>query len=149
MGFDYGTKRIGIAIGQTITATAYPLTTVLVKNQQPDWTHLQTLVREWQPQILVVGMPLYANGSTHVIAIAVQHFTQQLATRYQLPVYTINETLSSVAAAEKIATPVQLTTEKAPHSTLKSKHSKKKNNRKGLDAVAAQIILETWLTECL
>jgi putative Holliday junction resolvase len=151
MGFDYGTKRIGIAIGQTITATAHPLTIVMVKNQQPDWLHLQTLVQEWQPQALVVGMPLHANGSINVIAAAAQQFTQQLATRYQLPVYTINETLSSVAAAEKISAPVRLTTEKASHSTLKSRHSKKKNHRqgKGLDAVAAQIILETWFTECL
>ena len=151
MGFDYGTKRIGIAIGQTITATAHPLTTVLVKNQQPDWLHLHTLVQEWQPQALIVGIPLHADGSQNVITLAVQHFTQQLQTHYQLPVYMINETLSSVAAAERISAPMQLTTARIHHgNNLKPKHSnKKKNHRQGLDAVAAQIILETWFTECL
>lgn len=150
MGFDYGTKRIGIAIGQTITATAYPLTTVLVKSQQPDWQHLQALVQEWQPQALIVGIPLHVDGSPNVITLAVQHFTQQLQQRYQLPVYMINETLSSVAAAEKISTFMQLPTTKVPYCTLTSKHSnKKKKTRQGLDAVAAQVILETWFTEWL
>jgi putative Holliday junction resolvase len=149
MGFDYGTKRIGIAIGQTVTATAHPLTTVLVKNQQPDWLHLHTLVQEWQPQALIVGIPLHANGSQNVITLAVQHFTQQLQKHYQLPVYMIDEALSSVAAAERISAPRLLTTATA-HGNLKPRPSKKpKNHRQGLDAVAAQIILETWLAECL
>jgi putative Holliday junction resolvase len=150
MGFDYGTKRIGIAIGQTITATANPLTTVLVKSQQPDWQHLQALVQEWQPQALIVGIPLHVDGSPNVITLAVQHFTQQLQQRCQLPVYRVNETLSSVAAAEKISAPsMQLPTTKAPYCTLAPKHSKKKQPRHGLDAVAAQVILETWFTEWL
>lgn len=149
MGFDYGTKRIGIAIGQTVTATAQPLTIVLVKNQQPDWLYLHTLIQEWQPQALIVGTPLHADGSQNVITLAVQHFTQQLQQRYQLPIYMINETLSSVAAAERISASRLLATT-ASASNLKPRHSnQQKKHRQSLDAVAAQVILETWFTECL
>ncbi len=132
IGFDYGTRRIGIAIGQTLTATARPLTIVSVKKRQINWADITTLIQEWQPDALVVGLPKHADGSDNTITAAVRRFSRQLHKRYQLPVHTIDETLSSVAAAEKM---------------LSSPFSKKKN-RKNLDAFAAQIILETWFTEC-
>ncbi len=126
MGFDYGSKRIGVAIGQSLTTSARPLTIVPVKNRQIDWARISALIQEWQPDALVVGLPKHADGSDNPITVAARRFSRQLHGRYQLPVHTIDETLSSVAAAEKIS-------------------------RKGgdLDAIAAQIILETWLSECL
>ncbi|MDM8562853.1 Holliday junction resolvase RuvX [Candidatus Marithioploca araucensis] len=132
IGFDYGTRRIGIAIGQTLTATAHPLTIVSVKKKQINWAHITTIIQEWQPDALVVGLPKHADGSDNTITAAVRRFSWQLQGRYQLPVHTIDETLSSVAAVEKM---------------LSSPFLKKKN-RKNLDAFAAQIILETWFTEC-
>ncbi len=126
MGFDYGSKRIGIAVGQTITSTAQPLTTILVKNLQIDWESITTVIQEWQPEALVVGLPLRFDGSDSETTLAARRFSRQLNGRYHLPVHTIDETLSSVAAAEKI--PV-------------------KKQKKNLDAMAAQIILETWLME--
>ena len=130
IGFDYGSKRIGVAVGQNFTATARPLAIVRVKNQQIDWTHISALIQEWQPNALIVGLPQHADGSESSTTIAAQNFAQQLKKRYQLPVHHIDERLSSVAAAERLS----------------------EENGKGeakLDAVAAQIILETWFSECL
>ena len=121
MGFDYGSKKIGVAIGQTITATASPLAIVSVKNKQIDWLNISSLVQEWQPNELVVGLPKNNDGSDSIMTIAAQRFSRQLHGRYHLPVHTIDERLSSVAAAERTSGQ--------------------------LDAVAAQIILETWLNE--
>ncbi len=130
IGFDYGSKRIGVAVGQSFTATARPLAIVRVKNQQIDWTHISTLIQEWQADALIVGLPKHADGSECSTTIAAQNFAQQLEERYQLPVHHIDERLSSVAAAERI-----------------SEGEGKK--RREVDAVAAQIILETWFSECL
>lgn len=153
MGFDYGSKRIGVAVGQRFTGTARPLAIVAVKNEQIDWIQITTLVREWQPNAIVVGLPKYADGSDNSITAAVRDFCQQLQERYQLPVHTIDETLSSVAAAE------QMKEEKMWENNLKGKPKRQRKKRLSasntfpisppLDAVAAQIILETWFTECL
>ncbi|MDM8568724.1 Holliday junction resolvase RuvX [Thiotrichales bacterium HSG1] len=125
MGFDYGSKRIGVAIGQTITATASPLTIVAVKNKQIDWAKINSLVQEWQPNELIVGLPSHDDGSDNIITIAVQRFCRQLHGRYHLPVHTIDERLSSFAAAERVS------------------------GSEPLDAVAAQIILETWFSDLI
>lgn len=128
IGFDYGSKRLGVAVGQTVTATARPLATVPVNHQQPDWAQISALIQEWQPQALIVGVPSHADGSENAMTVAARCFCQQLQERYQLPVYTIDERLSSVAAVANL--------------TKKTKKSSKEQ----LDAVAAQLILESWLT---
>jgi putative Holliday junction resolvase len=126
LGFDYGERRIGVAVGQTLTAQANPLRVLSYQQQRPDWTAIGALISEWQPQALVVGLPLRADGSEGPIAQAAQRFSRQLAGRYQLPVHTIEETLSSVDAS----------------------HRQRAAGQRGpVDAIAAQIILETWLTE--
>lgn len=140
LGFDYGSQRIGVAVGQTLTTTAQPLTTVLVKNQQPDWVTISALIKDWQPQVLVVGVPIQADGSDNEITGAIHQFCEQLRNRYHLPVHTIDETLTSVAATQRIfASPI-----------LRRKHAKmiKYLEKGNIDAVAAQIILESWFTEC-
>lgn len=161
MGFDYGNKRIGIAVGQTITATARPLTTILVKEQQPNWTQITTLIHEWQPNMLIVGLPHHADGSDNSITGAVRQFCQQLAIRYQLPVETIDETLSSIAAAEQLKTAKMNRRQEKKRKQKKSgfvSHSHTSFSppplstslaHQELDAVAAQIILETWFAQCL
>ena len=121
MGFDYGSKRIGVAIGQTITKTASPLAIISVKNKQIDWASINALIKEWQPHKMIVGLPKHNDGSDSVMTIAVQRFCQKLHGRYHVPVYTIDERLSSIAAAERVSGQ--------------------------LDAVAAQVILETWFSE--
>ena len=155
MGFDHGSKRIGVAVGQTLTATARPLTTIRVKNQQLNWETITSLIQEWQPEILIVGWPQHADGSESSSTVAARYFAQQLQERYHLPVHTIDETLSSVAAAEQISSRRPLTKRGNQHPTLRNRSvlsnkpspfTKAKND---LDAVAAQIILETWFAECL
>jgi len=142
LGFDYGKKRIGIAIGQTFTATATPLTTLLVHQQQPEWSKLNALIQEWQPQALVVGTPIHADGSENEMTVAVHSFSEQLAQRYLLPIYLIDERLSSVAAAERPSLISAMNQRKSNY-----RKSKKNNQSIELDAIAAQIILETWLAE--
>lgn len=147
MGFDYGYKRIGVAIGQTLTATATPLITLSLKNQQPDWNRIATLILKWQPHILVVGITYQADGSMNAVSKAAQQFGHQLTRRYSIPVQTIDERLSSLAAKERIGH-TRHSLHYRSHNHFPTFNNAKQVNEP-LDAVAAQIILETWFTECL
>lgn len=121
LGFDYGTRRIGVAVGQTLTGRATPLEILRARNHKPDWDGISRLIRHWQPARLVVGLPLYEDGTPSDMSAAAERFARQLHGRFQLPVEHIDEYLSSHAAAERAA------------------------KEKELDAVAAQVILESWL----
>jgi len=121
--FDFGTKRIGVAVGQTITQTATPLQTVRNKNNRPDWNNIEQLIDEWQPDALVVGLPLNMMDEVQEMTIASEKFMRQLHGRFHLPVYSIDERLSSFEAAQRTGKTTDL------------------------DPVAAQAILETWFTE--
>jgi putative pre-16S rRNA nuclease len=127
LGFDYGTHRIGVAAGQTVTGTASPLGIVLVRRNRPDWSSVSALIQRWQPDALVVGLPVNMDGTEHELAPAIWRFTRQLQSYYGLPVYTIDECLSSREAQARLA----------------GHHSRGKEE---VDAVAAQVILETWLS---
>jgi putative Holliday junction resolvase len=127
MGFDYGSQRIGVAVGQTLTDTASPVSVIFRKNGDY-WRDIDKLTQEWQPTIFVVGMSRHADGSNNENTLKIQHFCALLNKRYHLPVYTIDETLTSVAAKERL-----------------SFQPKKLNTT--VDALAAQIILETWFSE--
>ena len=124
LGFDYGAKRIGVAIGQTLTRTATPLTTLPARAGQPDWTVVARLIAEWQPDCVVIGMPITTDGAPHPLAAAIERFARRVQGRFGLPVSYVDERLSSHAAAAERA----------------SKHDP-------IDALAARIILETWLSE--
>ncbi len=119
LGFDPGSRRIGVAVGQTLTGGASPLSSVAVRQNKPDWEALARFIREWQPDALVVGLPLRADGSDSESTKNARRFSRQLHGRFGLPVYLVDEYLSSRAARER--------TDGELHS------------------VAAQIILETWL----
>lgn len=121
--FDYGKKRIGIAVGQTLTGTASPLQTIAVNKGVPDWDTISKIVREWKPAALVVGYPLNMDGTTQTMTHAATRFMNQLRHRFRLAVYQADERLSSYEA----------------QSRMKS--------TRNIDAVAAQAILETWLSE--
>lgn len=129
MGFDYGTRRIGVAVGQELTRTATALETVTVANAQPDWASITRLIESWQPGALVVGLPLNADGTDHDVTRAARRFGQQLQGRYQLPVHTVDERLSSFAA-EHMPRP---------------QGASPKRNKQTVDKVAAQVILQAWL----
>lgn len=132
MGFDYGQKRIGVAVGQTLTASANPLAIITVQQNKPDWARITELIQTWQPETLVVGLPLHADGTDTEITQAARRFSRQMAGRYQLPVHLIDETLTSLAA----------------DALIRNRATNRKQTQAN-DAVAAQIILETWFSECL
>ena len=128
LGFDYGRKRIGVAVGQNLTATAKALATLNCVQNKPDWDSIQRYIQEWQPQALIVGVPKHADGTPSESTEAALRFSRQLHGRYGLPVHTVDETLSSVEAASQL--------------------KQRKLAAHLLDAVSAEIILITWLSEC-
>ena len=121
--FDFGTKRIGVAVGQTLTDTATPLEIVPVRNNRPDWGRIGTLVAAWQPQALVVGNPLNMDGSRQPLSVRADAFARKLHGRYRLPVLRADERLSSVEAGTRARA------------------------GRPRDHVAAQVILEGWLRD--
>jgi putative Holliday junction resolvase len=126
LGFDFGLKRIGIAVGQRVTGTASALCTVTSCDDKPDWDTISGLIGAWHPDALVVGLPLHADGSESDMSAAARKFAHQLEERYRLPVHTMDERLSSHAAAEM-------------------QRRDNAQGRTGIDAIAASIILQNWL----
>jgi putative Holliday junction resolvase len=129
LGFDFGTKKIGIAVGQTVTKTASPLIILPTKQGEPDWQEIQKIIHDWKPHVLVVGRPLNMDGTTQPITAAAEHFAKELELRYGLAVEFIDERLSSIEARANVF-------EKGGYKALK---------KKSIDDVAAQIILQDWL----
>lgn len=131
MGFDFGTKSIGVAIGQELTATANPLTALKARDGIPDWEQIKRLLDEWQPQLLVVGLPLNMDGSEQAMTAAARKFGNRLHGRFNLPVEWQDERLSTYEALEHMGI----------HSKMQSA------NRGDVDSVSAQIILQSWLNQ--
>lgn len=131
LAFDFGLRRIGVAVGQGTTFTASALQTVS-HAQKPDWASIDRLVKEWQPRLLLVGLPLGAEGEETDMSRAARAFGKSLRKRYALEVAFADERLSSRAAESRFA-------EQRAAGTLRRKDSGQ------LDAMAAQIILENWL----
>ena len=122
LGFDYGQRRIGVAVGQTITRTATPLETLPALAGQPNWAQVSALIATWQPACLVVGLPSTEDGAPHALAPAIARFGRRLHGRFGLAVEYIDERLSSHEAAALC-----------------------RGNHQEVDAMAARLILETWL----
>ncbi|OGT36822.1 MAG: Holliday junction DNA helicase RuvA [Gammaproteobacteria bacterium RIFCSPHIGHO2_12_FULL_37_14] len=133
LGFDFGMKRIGIAIGQSITQTARPLDTIQAKAGIPDWDALTKIIKKWLPDALIVGIPLNMDGSDQPISIHARQFANSLHTRYQLPVYETDERLTTKDARER----------------LFSEGGYKALQDGQVDRVAAQLILQNWLVDKL
>ena len=135
LGFDYGTKRIGIAVGQVLTASARPLTTLRTVRDRPDWDAIERLIETWKPDALVVGVPLNMDGSEQDMTRAARRFGARLQGRYGLPVHYADERLSTREA----------------HNRLIEGGHKLRNGRTfarhPVDAVAAQIVLQAYINE--
>lgn len=127
LGFDYGTAKIGIAVGQTETGTANPLTTLRAIQQKPDWTAIGRLIDDWLPEALVVGLPYDMDDTETEIAPLARRFARQLEGRYRIPVHMADERLTSQVARQMLG--------------------RKIKKYEQLDAIAAKLILETWLSE--
>lgn len=98
MGFDYGTHRIGVAIGQRITQTASPLAILKARQGQPNWSEIEALVNEWQPVAFVVGLPLHMDDENSDLSDQAEKFARRLTGRFNLPHEMVDERLSSVEA---------------------------------------------------
>lgn len=134
LGFDFGTKRIGIASGQAITGTASPLTPVSARDGIPDWERLDAVLAEWQPDALVAGLPLNMDDTESELSHLARKFARRLAARYRLPVFLCDERLSSHAA----------------RGLLKTVQTQRRGRLPSLDSTAAVLIAEAWLAEpCL
>ena len=131
LAFDFGLRRIGVAVGQSTTGTASSLETVR-NSQQPDWQAIDRLVQEWQPARLLVGLPLGPDGDETPMSAAARSFGAALQKRYELEVLFADERLSSSAARQHFV-------EQRAAGRARKKHAAR------LDAVAARIILENWL----
>lgn len=127
LGFDFGPSKIGVAVGQTLTGSATPLETLRAVRQHPDWDGISRLVKEWQPEALVVGIPYNMDDSEAEPAARARRFARQLEGRYRLPVHLVDERLSSLAARRELG--------------------RRPKRIEELDAIAAKLILETWLHE--
>jgi putative Holliday junction resolvase len=131
IAFDFGLRRIGVAVGQQITGSASPLGVVAHDAEGPDWDRITTLLAEWRPARLVVGMPLYADGSPSVFAAAVEAFVAGLG-RYSVPVETVDERYSSLEARQMLIDSRRL-------------GQARRIRREMVDAAAAVLIAERWL----
>lgn len=98
LAFDYGARRIGVAIGNTITRTARPLQTVSEENATRRFTRIGALLGQWHPDALVVGRPLHPDGTPHEVTVAAERFARQLNGRFGLPVALVDERYSTVEA---------------------------------------------------
>lgn len=131
LGFDFGLKHIGVAVGQTITQEAKPITTVKAKNGEPEWGAIDKLVKTWQPNVLVVGLPLNMDGTPQPISEHAHTFAKQLQIRYGLEVHLVDERLTTVEAK------AQLFAEKG-YRALSKAH---------IDSTSAALILNDWLAQ--
>jgi putative Holliday junction resolvase len=131
LGFDYGRRRIGVAVGQHITRSASPVAAVTARNDGPDWARLDALVAEWRPAELVVGLPYNADGTPHDLTREAEAFARTLAERTGLAVHTVDERLSSVEAERALRE--------------RRAEGRRRVAKGDVDAAAACVILESWL----
>lgn len=127
LGFDYGPRKIGVAVGQTLTASASPLTTLRVRNGRPDWEAIGRMIAEWRPQEIVVGIPYHMDDTEAEPAKGARRFAHQIEGRYHLPVRLVDERLTSREARDRLG--------------------RRAVSREAVDAMAAKLIVETWLSE--
>lgn len=123
IGFDFGMARIGVAVGQSITGTAGPLTVLPARDGVPDWDSLGALISEWKPSRVVVGLPLNMDGTGSDMSALAEKFGRKLHGRFGVEVEMVDERLSTRAAREL---------------------SQDYQSGKHVDAIAACLILETW-----
>ena len=131
LAFDYGGRRIGVAVGQSVTGSASALGAVANRDHGPDWPAIERLVADWQPARLVVGLPLMEDGSDSEIGAAARRFGDALA-RFGLPVEVIDERYSSLEGRERLV-------------GERRQGLRGRLRKEMIDAAAAVVIAERWL----
>lgn len=128
IAFDFGTKRIGMAVGQTITQSATPLPLVHVINGEPTWEQIDKAMTKWQPCAIVIGIPVNMDGTEQHTTHLARGFANQLKARYKLPVHRVDERLTTATVKEEIFT----------------RGGFKALQKANIDSYAAKLILESW-----
>ncbi|WP_077216838.1 Holliday junction resolvase RuvX [Piscirickettsia litoralis] len=124
LGFDFGMKRLGVAVGNTLLQSANPLTALKTRDGIPTWGEIAALIEEWQPTCLIVGRPLHMNGEMiDPVSYAARKFSNRLHERFKIPVIQVDERLSSIEAKSRL------------------------QREDKLDSMAAVVIIETWMHE--
>lgn len=129
IGFDFGYKRIGVAVGQRLTCSASPLATLDAKQGVPNWSAIQKVLTVWNPEALIVGIPTCIDGSELYTTAAARRFAKQLKKNFTLPVHLVDERLSTVEARGQLF-------EQGGYRKIKQTE---------VDSIAACVILEQWL----
>ena len=132
LGFDYGLRRIGVAVGQLLTGTASPRPAIPARDGAPDWTAVGRLIVEWQPAAIVVGVPYNMDGSRQEMTDRAERFSRQLHGRFHLPVHVVDERLSSHEAEDRLR-------------TARQEGRRGRITKPEIDSAAACVLLETWL----
>ena len=128
LSFDFGTKSIGVAIGQQLTGTARPLTALKANDGIPDWNKIEALLKEWQPDRVVVGLPLNMDGSEQPLTVRARKFANRLHGRFGVQIELHDERLSTVEARAELF-------ERGGFRAL---------SKGSVDSLSAVIILESW-----
>ncbi|MHB1950049.1 MAG: Holliday junction resolvase RuvX [Acidiferrobacteraceae bacterium] len=129
LGFDFGTRRIGVAVGRSPGNRCEALDTVRMAANRPDWEHLTRLISTWKPDALVVGLPVHMDGRDCPATAGARRFGYRLAGRYNLPVHWADERLTSVAARHMLA----------------DAGASSRRHKPAVDRVAARLLLEGFL----
>lgn len=128
MAFDFGTRRIGVAVGQELTGTAQPAAMLQARDGIPDWDDISALVEEWRPQLFVVGLPLNMDGTESEMSLRARKFGKRLHGRYHHEVVMADERLSSFEAKGEVL----------------ARGGSRDFGTHGVDDLAAVVILESW-----
>ena len=131
LAFDFGTRRIGVAMGNTLTRVAHPLVTIEDERNDERFATIAALIAEWQPGTLVVGLPTHADGTAHEMTQRAERFARQLQGRFLLPVVMVDERWTTEAA----------------QSVLDDAGVTRRTAKALRDQVAAQLILQSWFDE--
>jgi len=129
LGFDFGFKHIGVAVGQQLTQTATPLDTLSASDGVPNWTQIDVLVKQWKPRALIIGYPTQADGSKLYVSKPATQFADALKKRFNLPIHLVDERLTTKEARAQLF-------EMGGYRKLK---------KQNVDGIAAKLILEQWL----
>ena len=128
LSFDFGTKSIGVAIGQQLTGTARPLTAIKAQDGTPDWNLIEALLKEWQPDRVIVGLPLNMDGTEQPLTARARKFANRIHGRFGVQVDLHDERLSTVEARAELF-------ERGGFRAL---------SKGSVDSLSAVIILESW-----
>lgn len=124
LGFDFGMRRIGVAVGQALTQSASPLTTIKAQDGVPAWEEIARLIKTWDVNALIVGIPYNMDGTEQDTTFAARRFAHKLKNHFHLPVHLVDERLTTIEARGQM-----------------------EKLERGIDSHAAKIILESWLRQ--